>query len=172
MYIRLVKTILLLRHAKAEVGVPGQKDFDRVLADRGRDDAKRVGRAIAKLGDVPDAIVSSPAARAKETAEIAAAAMKFGGTIRMDRSLYDAPGEAWLAALRALPGSAGSALVVAHSPGIEDAAGLLVGASGHAFAVPTAGLLAFDADVAHWRELEDGSAALRWFLRPKMLDAL
>ena len=71
-----MKTILLMRHAKAEPGVPGQKDFDRPLAERGDEDALRMGRALAKMGEVPDAIVSSPAARAKQTAEAAARAIR------------------------------------------------------------------------------------------------
>jgi phosphohistidine phosphatase len=54
-----MKTILLMRHAKAEPGVPGQRDFDRSLSPRGQDDAARMGRAIAKLGTIPDAIVPS-----------------------------------------------------------------------------------------------------------------
>ena len=86
-----MKTILLMRHAKAEPGVPGQKDFDRPLAERGNEDALRMGRALAKTGEVPDAIVSSPAARAKQTAEGAARTMKFGGAMLLDRGLYDAP---------------------------------------------------------------------------------
>jgi hypothetical protein len=61
---------------------------------------------------------------------------------------------------------------VAHSPGIAEAAGLLSAAPPGAFDVPTAGLLAFEAGVDRWRELDDGEAALRWFLRPKMAGAL
>ena len=167
-----MKTILLMRHAKAEAGVPGQRDFDRPLAARGNEDALRMGRAFAKLGAVPDAIVASPAARAKETAEAAARAMKFAGTIHLERALYNASGDAWLAALRALPASAESALVVAHSPGIAEAAALLCGASPGAFAIPTGGVLAFDDAVDRWRDLGEGGASLRWFLRPKMVEQL
>jgi len=167
-----MKTILLMRHAKAEAGVPGQRDFDRPLAVRGNEDAERMGRALAKLGAVPDAIVASPAARAKETAEAAARAMKFSGTIHSERALYNASGDAWLAALRALPASAESALVVAHSPGIAEAAALLCGASPGAFDIPTGGVLAFDDAVDRWRDLGEGGASLRWFLRPKMVEQL
>ena len=167
-----MKTILLMRHAKAVVGVPGEPDFDRVLAPRGHDDAQRMGRAIAKLGVVPDAIVSSPAPRAKETAEDAAKAMKFGGSIRFERSLYDAPGEIWLRAIRAVPASAESVLVVAHSPGIVEAAALLSGASAGSFDVPTAGLIALDDVAERWRELGEGGASVRWFLRPKVVGLL
>ena len=167
-----MKTILLMRHAKAEPGVPGQADFDRPLAPRGTDDALRMGRAIAKLGEVPDVIVSSPAARAKETAEAAARAMKFAGALRFARALYDAPGEAWLAALKALPAAAGSVLMVAHSPGVEEAAALLCRAVPGAFDVPTGAVIAFTAAVEHWRDLDPGAASLRWFLRPKLVERL
>jgi phosphohistidine phosphatase len=167
-----MKTILLMRHAKAEPGVPGQKDFDRPLAERGNEDALRMGRVLAKLGDVPDAIVSSPAPRARQTAEAAARAMKFAGTIQFERALYDAPGEAWLAALTALPESADVALVVAHSPGIDEAAALLTGAAPGAFDVPTGGLIAFYDATERWRGLESGNASLRWFLRPKLVERL
>ena len=167
-----MKAILLMRHAKAEPGVPGQKDFDRSLAERGNEDALRMGRALAKLGDVPDSIVSSPAARARQTAEAAARAMKFAGTIHFERALYDAPGEAWLAALRALPESADSALVVAHSPGIDEAAELLSGAAQGAFDVPTGGLIAFYDATERWGDLGSGKASLRWFLRPKLVERL
>lgn len=161
-----------MRHAKAEAGVPGQRDFDRPLAARGREDAERMARALAKLDTVPDAIVASPAARAKDTADTVARAMKFGGTVHLDRALYAASGEVWIDALKAAPSSAGSILVVAHSPGIAEAAGLLCGASQRAFDVPTAGIIALAAEVDRWRDLEDGEAWLRWFLRPKMVGAL
>ena len=98
-----MKTILLMRHAKAEHGVPGQRDFDRALAQRGTEDALRMGRALEKMGVVPDAIVTSQAVRAKETAEVSAKAMHFGGSIQLERALYDAPGDVWLETLRALP---------------------------------------------------------------------
>ena len=54
-----MKTILLMRHAKAERGVPDQRDFDRALAPRGTEDALRMGHALKKMGVVPDAIVAS-----------------------------------------------------------------------------------------------------------------
>ncbi|HZN54475.1 MAG TPA: histidine phosphatase family protein [Candidatus Polarisedimenticolaceae bacterium] len=167
-----MKTILLMRHAKAERGEAAQRDFDRELAARGRDDAATMGRALLKMTLVPDAIVSSPAARAKQTAEAAARAMKCGVAIRWDASLYDASGSAWIEALRALPAKAESALVVAHAPGIGEAAALLCDAASGSFDVPTAGLLAFEASIERWRDLGAGEASLLWFLRPKVVDKL
>jgi phosphohistidine phosphatase len=131
-----------------------------------------MGRAIEKMGFVPDAIVASPAARAKETAEVAAKAMHFAGSIRLERALYNAPGDVWVEALRAVPERASSVLVVAHSPGIAEAAALLCDASSGSFEIPTGGLLGLVDDVDRWRDLGYGGAALRWFLRPKLIELL
>jgi phosphohistidine phosphatase len=167
-----MKTILLMRHAKAVTGVPGKRDFDRSLAARGLEDASRMGAALAKLGLVPDAIVASPAARAKETAEAVVRAMEFGGAMALERTLYDAAGDIWLAALRTVPSAAESVLVVAHSPGVAEAAALLCGASPGSFDVPTGGLIALVDPAERWRDLEEGGAGLRWFLRPKLIERL
>jgi len=167
-----VKTILLMRHAKAETGSASQSDFDRALAPRGRHDADRMGKALAKIDAIPDTVVSSTAVRAKETAEIASEAMKFRGALKTVSRLYNADGEAWLATLQELPASADSALLVAHSPGIEEAAGLLCGAPSRAFDVPTGAVLLFTAEIDRWSELEPGDAALQGFLRPKAVAAL
>ena len=163
-----MKTIVLMRHAKAQPLAPGQRDFDRPLAARGREDASRMGRVLLSMKLLPGAIVASPAKRAKETAELAAKAMKLGGEIRWDRGLYEASGEAWIAALRALPSSVDVALLVAHSPGIEEAAALLAGAPRGFVDCPTGGVIGFQSEGGAWKELRKGEATLRFLLRPKM----
>lgn len=167
-----MKTILLLRHAKAEPIAPGQRDEDRPLAPRGHEDAVRMGRAIEAMDLVPDAIVTSPARRALETAEDVAKAIAKAPALRRDPSLYDAPGAAWLASMRKLPAGVEIVLVVAHNPGVEEAAALLVGSPRAILQCPTAGLVGLDADVAAWKGLREGSAILRFALRPKLLSAL
>ncbi|HVG21430.1 MAG TPA: histidine phosphatase family protein, partial [Blastocatellia bacterium] len=64
-----MKTLLLLRHAKSDWDDPKLRDFDRPLAARGKRDAPRIGKALKERGPSPDLIVSSPAARARETIE-------------------------------------------------------------------------------------------------------
>jgi hypothetical protein len=56
---------------KSRAAVPGSR-ISPGVGRRGSEDALRMGRTLAKLGAVPDAIVASPALRAKETAEAAA----------------------------------------------------------------------------------------------------
>ena len=168
----MVRTLLLLRHAKAEPLGSSGRDFDRPLAPRGHEDAKRVGRALAAMKIVPDAIVTSSAVRAKETAEGVAKACGFEGSLRETRALYDTAGETWLTVLATLPSSADVALLVAHNPGIEELAAELAGAPTGFVSCPTAGLIAFETDASSWKSLDEQPATMRWFLRPKLIEAI
>jgi phosphohistidine phosphatase len=163
-----MKAIVLMRHAKAQPIAPGQRDFDRPLAARGKEDAARMGRVLLAMKLVPDALVASPARRAKETAELAAKAMKLAGQIRWDRRLYEASGSAWIEALRSLPKSVEVAMLVAHNPGIEEAASLLAGAPRGFLDCPTGGLIGFESGIGAWSDLREGGAVLRFLSRPKM----
>jgi phosphohistidine phosphatase len=167
-----MKDVILLRHAKAEPLGSFPSDFDRPLAARGHEDARRVGQALAAMKLVPDAIVTSPARRAKETAVDVAEAMGFEKAIREDRVLYDSPGPKWLAVVSRFPASADVGLLVAHNPGIEELAAVLAGAPVAFLDCPTAGLIGFQSDATTWKSLASHGAALRWFLRPKLIEAL
>src|ERR1700730_12331609 len=65
-----MKTLFLIRHAKSSWDDPALSDKDRPLGDRGRRDAPRMGKRLAKRNVKPDLILSSPARRALTTAEI------------------------------------------------------------------------------------------------------
>ncbi len=168
-----MKTILLMRHAKSDWDDPGLADFDRPLAPRGLEDAPRMGRALARIGRLPERIVSSPARRARETAGLLAEAAGWEGEIAFEAGLYSASGDAWIRALRALPDAAESALLVAHSPGCEEAVALLLGSEApRPLRFPTAALLCAESPADRWSRLAPASATLRWFLTPKVVKAL
>ena len=67
--------VTLIRHAEAGDDAP--RDESRALTARGRADARRLGRALARRGVRFTTIVTSPLVRAVQTAEIVAAATEF-----------------------------------------------------------------------------------------------
>ena len=69
--------VTLIRHAEAGDDAP--RDESRALTARGRADARRLGRALARRGVRFTAIVTSPLVRAVQTAEIVAAATEYRG---------------------------------------------------------------------------------------------
>jgi phosphohistidine phosphatase len=67
-----MKTLFLIRHAKSSWDDTALPDKDRPLDDRGKRDAPKVGKRLAKRDVKPDLILSSPARRALTTAQIIA----------------------------------------------------------------------------------------------------
>ena len=58
--------LLIVRHAEA---APGDPDELRSLTPAGRDQAQRLGDSLRAGGITPDAVLSSPLLRARETAQ-------------------------------------------------------------------------------------------------------
>ncbi len=171
-----MKTILLLRHAKSDWSNPGLADFDRPLAKRGLKDAPRMGEVLKRFDYVPDKILSSPAKRARQTAELAAEACGYQKSFQLEDSFYGGDAEELLAALQRLPSRVDRPMLVGHNPTMEETVDLLLSgdelAWGISIRLPTAGLVCLDADIYDWAELQPGELVLRWFLIPKLVKAI
>jgi phosphohistidine phosphatase len=161
-----MKTLLLLRHAKSDWDDPSLRDFDRPLAARGERDAPRIGKALRKRGLLPDLIISSPAARAKETIEAVITAAKMDADVHFDETVYGASSPELISLITRLPDAASCVLLVGHNPGLEDLVGRL---SGSHERMPTAALACIEFQIDHWEDVNDGAGRLAWLLTPKQL---
>ncbi|HET6890703.1 MAG TPA: histidine phosphatase family protein, partial [Pyrinomonadaceae bacterium] len=85
-----IKTLFLLRHAKASPIVAGMSDFERPLHDDGKKAAELIGQLLSSRGVTLDLILSSPAVRARETIELVLEAARLEVEIRYDQSIYEA----------------------------------------------------------------------------------
>jgi phosphohistidine phosphatase len=99
--------IWLLRHAEAADGTP---DAERPLTDKGREQSRWVGEALAALGVKLDACLSSPKVRAADTAKIACEPL--GVEVQLEPKLAGGPFDA--EALAA--GLGDEVLLVGHDP--------------------------------------------------------
>lgn len=174
-----MKTILVLRHAKSDWNASYRDDFERPLAGRGRKDAPRIGEVLALLKIVPDLILSSPAVRARQTAELVAEGCGYGGKIRWEESFYVGGSPDLIAALRGLPGSVECPLLIGHNPTLETFVAALLSVvngdepvEGVVIRIPTGGLVCVDLNVTEWANVVPGSGVLRWFLTPNIVKAL
>jgi len=171
-----MRRLFLIRHAKAEPSV-GRDDYERRLTDRGRADARRVAAALAARKMLPDLLVHSGAARAKETAEIFAAEWKRKVELREELGLYDASLASLLALTRALSNEDSRVGLVGHNPGLGEFAVALTGSGAEpemrrlAAKYPTGAVAALDFSVRRWEEVERSSAMLALYLSPSELGA-
>jgi len=116
-----MRRLILFRHAKAEPRGPGQADFDRPLAPRGRDDAAIIARALAERGIAPDLALVSPARRTTETWISAREAFPTA-KVELRRDLYDATPEAIQDAIAEVADRCDTLIVVGHNPGLQEVA--------------------------------------------------
>jgi phosphohistidine phosphatase len=157
--------LLLLRHAKAERD-GGGRDHDRELTDRGRRDAALMGRFLTAAETVPDLVLTSSAARARATAELAVKAGRWRCPLRETAALYDTSVERALGVVRS-DGKGATLLLVGHEPTWSTLAEALMG--GGQVRLPTAGLAHLVFEAADWAEVAPGTGVLHGLIAPAML---
>jgi len=126
----MTRQLLLLRHGKAGELKQGS-DFDRPISDSGKRDAQRMATWIWRNDLAPDYVISSPAARALETARKACKAMGMGpqGIVEV-RAVYQASANDLLQVLADVPQAARRVLLVGHNPGLKNLLAYLDAADG------------------------------------------
>ena len=160
-----MKQLLLLRHAHAEDALPAQADIDRPLSLRGRAEALDASQCVAAAGLRCEAVLTSPALRARETAVILAAQLDLVADLWVEQGLYMGSPEALLAPLRSCPNGLQTIVMVGHNPGLGELAQRFRGAP-PPIQLRTAGLCAIRfADGALWGELEAQLATVTTLLR-------
>ena len=157
---RVLRRLLLLRHAEAAGGKPDLADHDRTLARRGRAAATRIGAYMASRGYVPSQVLCSSSRRTQETFECLVPALGATPELEVLPDLYLASPGTLMSCIKSAPDAATTLLVIAHNPGIavlaselavrgEPALRARVGAQ-----FPTAALAVFASDSPGWRTFE------------------
>ena len=165
------RELLLLRHAKSSWDSPLLDDFSRPLNKRGIRDAGNMGTYLQNQSTIPDAIVCSPATRAKQTLEHLLLKLTIpNAKIFWKHQLYLADLSSLLATLATF--SARRLLVIGHNPGLEELicflAPTLSSVPPEKKLLPTSSLAYFKMPES-WRELQSGDGQLVSLIKPKSL---
>jgi phosphohistidine phosphatase len=165
-----MKTLYILRHAKAERDSDSGLDFDRPLAERGWSDAELVGREARRRDVQPDAALSSPARRAAET--VAAVARGFGEIEpSFEPGIYEASVRRLMDMVAVTDDAVRRLLIVGHNPGFEGLVRTLAADLPEALAdgFPTAALAVLDLPIEQWSDLGERSAEVTALIVPRDL---
>ena len=154
--------LLLMRHADALD--EAASDYARVLSDKGRKQAERMGCWLKAICDKPPVIVSSPYPRAFETADIVAESLGDGSVARQDERL--APGltpDLGSSLIHEFGDDAAGLLLVGHAPDLARLACHLIGAK-------ESGIELRKGAVACLETVRAGHAGstLQWLIHPKL----
>jgi phosphohistidine phosphatase len=159
-----MKTLYVLRHAKSSWDRADLADFDRPLNDRGRSTAPFMGELMKREGFLPEMVLSSPAARARQTAELAVQAADVATEIKFKEKIYEASPQTLLQIAQSLDDRLNSVMIVGHNPGMEGFVRLM---TGRLETMPTAALAVIELDIAGWEQAGPGTGRLKKLIRPK-----
>ncbi|MGV3705116.1 MAG: SixA phosphatase family protein [Arcticibacter sp.] len=116
-----MKKLLIIRHAKSDWSMPGLTDFDRTLNSRGLRNAPEMAIRLKERGLIPEAVVASPAVRARTTAEIFCTAWDYAvSDILFKDEIYEASPSALLRVINELDDRYDSVALFGHNPGLTE----------------------------------------------------
>lgn len=159
---------MLLRHAKAEAHDLRKNDRERRLIDKGIRYAEKMAKLVDTFRSKPQAIVTSSAARAEETAAIFADTLGLKQQLTVNDVLYSASQQVYLQTIQQLPDDLDNVMVVGHNPVLEDLLVSLSSRSPFHCKMPTCGLAVLHFHVTLWSEIRPATGIMRVLLYPKL----
>lgn len=159
--------LLLMRHAKSDWSDGSLADHERPLNRRGREAAPAMANWLTEIGMVPNVILSSSSTRTQETAELLTKEWSSQPKTTFKDSLYLAPPETLLRAVRNGSGESQKVMVLAHNPSMAQLSSVL--AKQH-IEMPTAAVAIFELKDLEWKWIDsDTPMKLLHSMRPKAL---
>jgi phosphohistidine phosphatase len=164
-----MKTLSIIRHAKAEAREGYSSDFDRPLTERGRRDAQSLGTILRTIVPELGWVLCSPAIRARQTIEEAVKSFDYRGPVIWQARIYEASPETLLALLGEIPTTIDHAAIAGHNPELEMLiAGLVSGTPPHLnIDLATGAVAHIKLDIFQWDQIRWGCGQLRSLLVPK-----
>jgi phosphohistidine phosphatase len=163
-----MKTLYLIRHAKAAWDMPGVSDADRPLIPKG---VKRTQLILGYLKDRNtsiDLIISSPAVRAYETAKIIAAGLDYPeNKIKTDRKIYDGYYDRILDIIYGAANNIDSIMIFGHNPTITHLANLFLHPGIEIMPTSCVACISFATD--KWEQIPSMEPKNEFVVFPKML---
>ncbi len=167
--------LLVYRHGHAKHDEV-ENDFERELRDKGKRNAQRIGIWLARNDKLPDLVLSSPATRAKRTAEKTCKTAGLSADhIKTDKRIYQAGVKDLVELLRGLSLEYERVLLVGHNPSLEMLLDYLCWnkvprrKKGGALSPAALACLTLDVD---WHQLEKATAELQQVVYPSTLPRL
>jgi phosphohistidine phosphatase len=161
-----MKTLLIVRHAKSSWDNADTSDIDRPLNERGKRDAPVMAMRLIEAGARIDLFVSSPAKRARQTAE--SFIREFGKkekAIRFIPGLYHAQVPVFKDVVAGLEEEYSSVAIFSHNPGITAFVNTLTSVS--LDNMPTCAVFAVTSPAERWVDFFMAGPVFWFFDYPK-----
>lgn len=159
-----MKKVYLIRHAKSSWKDLALEDFERPLNKRGKSDAPLMGDKLHDKKVLPDTILSSPAVRAKTTAEIIAKKIGFEKKIVFKKDIYEANATTLHKILTTIADTESIVFLFGHNPSLNELAENYIHFNEN---IPTCAVVEIEFDCNSWADISAENAKLASFDYPK-----
>ena len=162
-----MKTLIFVRHAKAEKISGDENDMDRKLVKEGIKDAKLISKILFKK-DIPvDIMISSPAKRALETAHMIAERFEYPlKKIMIENFLYeDFKPATFLDFIKTMDDQNNTIMIFGHNPTFNAICNHLY--KKFSENIPKCGVVGIGLNIKSWKNTNTISKKLLFFEYPK-----
>ena len=162
-----MKKLIIVRHAKAEQG-GYDRDFQRRLSDKGKDDARNIARDLKEWNIFPDYMISSPAVRALTTARIYAEELNFPKEKIVEKKglYFDFTTREFVDMIHEIPEECENLFVFGHNPFMYFVAENM--SSNFNGDMPTCSTIVLEFNVKTWEGVEPREGMFFLHLYPKL----
>ncbi|RPH03315.1 MAG: histidine phosphatase family protein [bacterium TMED144] len=162
-----MKTIVLFRHGKSDWNVHFENDHDRPINKRGINAAKKMGKYLAGIKEIPELLISSTAHRTRETIELAAQSGNWKSECIFEPRIYGGSPNVLIEIIKNIDEKFNYVCLIGHEPNFSSFISKSCNEKFHRF--PTASMAKIVYNKDKWVNVMFGSGQLEWIKRPKEL---
>lgn len=162
----MVKNLLLIRHADAQMPQRNERDFERKLSEKGRSESALLGEYLQKLPFKIDTIYTSPSVRTLQTCAEIIQQLEVSPRIISSEEYYEATRNVMMAAVNRVDNIFENVAILAHNPSISYLYEYLTGDSQGGFV--TAGCAWLQVLADQWEQVSGGMAETKDYYYPGM----
>mgnify|MGYP000221098002 CR=1 FL=1 len=151
-----MKTLYILRHAQKDESNPEQYDYDIPLSKKGEEDSKLLAEKLKEKNIIPDLIVSSPAVRARQTAQTIADTITYRKSVVYNEVIYQAFLNEIIESITYTFDTVDSLMIVGHNPSLT---ALAVTYAGFKEEMKMASAIRIDFNCDSWTSIDKSNAS-------------
>lgn len=158
-----MKTLYLMRHTQKEENL-NKDDYDINLTNKGLDDALQMAQRLKDEKVIIDLIVSSPAKRARLTAETIADTTEYSKSVMYNEVIYQAFLNELMETISYTYDNVNSLMIVGHNPAL---ASLAVNLTTFREELKMGGIVKITFDCDSWIDIAKYNAKFISYIEPK-----
>ncbi len=158
-----MKTLYIMRHAQKDMSKTYTHDYDVELTNHGFEEAQIVALKLKEKNIKPDLIVSSPAIRARQTAQIVSEVLEYNKSVMYNEVIYQAFLNEIIESITYTFDTVDKLLIVGHNPALS---ALSINYGGDKENLKTANVVKIEFDCTSWTAIDKDNARYIETIKP------